>query len=108
MPAGDAMLEKWIASLKNVNTHLKAGDLKAAVKTGHDSLPVLQALLPAIPDKIIYTAIESLPKRFASDLDAAISSGSISLPVIDKFFQLASRTMVSAMSKTKPTAETLN
>lgn len=108
LPSGDAMLEKWIASLGKTNTLLKAGDLKAAVNVGLDAMPVLRGILPAIPDKIIYAAIESLPKRFEADLDGLILSGTTTLADVDKFIKFASETMLSAMSKTTPTAETLN
>lgn len=64
LPSGDAMLEKWIAAVKLLNQHLKAGNYKALAKVAHETIPVLRGILPAIPDKIIYAAIESLPSTY--------------------------------------------
>lgn len=108
LPSGDAMLEKWIAAIKTVNGHLNAGDMKAAGQVGHGAIEILRGILPAIPDKIVYAAIEGLANELEKDLDSSMTAGSAPLSDGDKFFQHAANTMISAMSKTTPTAETLN
>lgn len=107
LPSGDAMLEKWIAALKASNKHLNAGDLKATSKVAHDAVPVLKGILPAIPDKIVHKAIEGLANQFEEKL-ANAHNKPISLAAMDGYFKLTAHTMLDAMSKTKPTAETLN
>lgn len=104
LPAGDAVLEKGIAAIQAANKHLNAGDLKALGLVGHSIEPILRAILPAIPDKIVYAAIEGLANQFDAAVDRSLSS----LAYADRLFQYVAYTMLSAMSKTTPTAETLN
>lgn len=108
LPSGDALLDKWIAAIKSVNKHLEADDHSAIERVVHDTLPVLRALLPSIPDKIVYAAVEILPIVFENELEPKFLDGTVTLSDMDKFAQFESRTLLSAMSKTKPTAETLN
>lgn len=108
LPEGDNVLEKWIAAIKAVNKHLNAGDLKGVGQVCHDAVDVLNDILPAIPDKIVYDAIQGLQRIFKKELDRPMMAGAVSIADMDKFFKLASNTMLVAMSKTKPTAETLN
>lgn len=108
LPAGDAMLNKWIAALKTLNNRLQACDYSSVLTVKHETAPALRALLPSIPDKVVYAAVESLPKTFEAELEKKLTDGTASLTDMNKFFQFASHTMVSAMDKTTPTAETLN
>lgn len=102
------MLEKWIAIIKEANKHFNAGDLKAVGKVAHDAMPILKGILPAIPNKIVYTAIERLITKFEAELDDSMTAGSATLVEIDKFYQFAAHTMLSAISEAKPSAETLD
>lgn len=108
LPSGDAVLEKWIAANNAINKHLNAGDFKALGQVSHSAIEILRGILPAIPDKIVYAAIENLANRFEKEFDSSMTAGSASLADVDQIFQLASETMLAAMSKTTPTAETLN
>lgn len=108
LPVGDAMLEKWIGAVKAVNKHLNKGDIKSAGQVFHGAIQILRGILPAIPDKIVYTAIDDLGNKLEQELDRRIGAGSVTLADADKFIQHAANAMISAMSKTKPTAETLN
>lgn len=108
LPSGDALLEKWIAGLKIANKHLQAGDNSAVAKIAQEIFSILRALLPSIPDKIVYEAVESLPKEFENNLKKKMIAGTATLADMNEYFRFMCRTMVSAMSKTKPTAETLN
>lgn len=108
LPSGDVMLDKWRANNKVANQHLQAGDYSALQKVAHETVSVLRALLPSIPDKIVYAAVESLPKIYENGLEKAMIAGTATLPQMNEFIRLASRILLEAMSKTKPTAETLN
>lgn len=108
LPSGDAMLQKWIGKLKVFNKHLKAGDFKALGKAGHETSIILRALLPAIPDKIVHSAIESIPEMFEKQYESALNDGTSTLADVNRFVKFVAETMLTAMSKAKPTAETLN
>lgn len=82
--------------------------MKAVGQVGHGAIDILKGILPSIPDKIVYAAIDGLEKQFEKQLDSSLTAGSAKLSDVDKFFQYAANTMLSAMSKTKPTADTLN
>lgn len=87
---------------------LIAGDMKGLTKLFGETKPVLRSLLPYIPDKIVRVAVASLPDKYEHELEKVMANGGGELDVIDRFFRSTSRTLISAMSKTKPTAETLN
>lgn len=108
LPAGHVLLNKWISVLEVLDKHMQARNYSAVEKVLHETSPVLRALLPSIPDKIGYAAVESLPTVFENELEQKMIDGTATLADMDKFFRFASRTMVSAMGKTTPTAETLN
>lgn len=108
LPAGDAVLEKWIAAIKAVNKHFNAGDIRAASLVAYTIIPILKGILPTIPDQIVYAAIDGLADELKQRLDHSLKVHPATLADIDEFIQSAANIMLSAMSKTTPTAETLN
>lgn len=108
LPSGDAALEKWITIIKNANEYFNAGDLKAVGQVGHGATVTFRKILPAIPDKIVYAALEHIADEYDKLLEDSLTSGSATLADMDKFLQWEASTMLSAMSKTKPIAATVN
>lgn len=108
LPAGDDMLNKWIATVKTFNKHMNSGDMKAVGKASHGVIVILRGILPEIPDKNVRGAIESVVNKFEKESDSSMTAGTASLADIDKVVQNVALTLISAMSKGKPTAETLN
>lgn len=108
LPAGDEMLDKWIASIVDYDKDLKTGDMKHLTNMFKQSKSVIRALLPHIPNKIVRAAVASCPNRYEQELEKAMASGGGKIDALDRFFRFASRTLLSAMNKAKPTAETLN
>lgn len=103
LPTGAAMLQKWIAVIKEANNHFNEGDLKAVGQLAHDFMPALRGILPAIPNKTVYAAIGNLVATFETELDKSMTDGSATLIQIDKLYQFAAHTILSAMSKAKLT-----
>lgn len=108
LPAGDEMLDKWVASLHQYNKELKEGNMSALTGLFQESKSVVRALLPHIPDPIVRSAVASMPDRYERELEKVMASGGGKLEALDRFFKTNSRVLISAMKKTKPTAETLN
>lgn len=106
LPAGDELLNKWIASLVQYNKDLMAGDMKDLTKLFGESKLVLRALLPHIPDKIVRTAVASMPDRYEHEFEKVMTSGGGKIDALDSFFRINTRTLLAAMKEGKPTAET--
>lgn len=108
LPAGDEMLDKWISSIPEYDKHLKMHDMKYLSKLFGQSKSVIRALLPNIPNEIVRAAVASCPNRYEQEFENAMVRGGGKMEALDRFFRYATHAVLTAMSKSKPTAETLN